>query len=187
MLLLRNQRKEQLEGPGVLCAVGLLFVLSRDSQQGIRFVVNSSEKQNPLFHSPSDRLVPAVAGGQMFAPQVSQLCDTGVMWGGVMCGCHFGILQHLSITTQTDSVGKLLTFGKRLFEFPWYFFSYLLASWYEVKGCFIEFFPLALPNLNVSFLMTLCRTSRGRLSSSLYCGGCANMCIVGSKSLYVPI
>lgn len=100
MLLLRNQRKEQLEGPGVLCAVGLLFVLPRDSQQGIRFVVNSSEKQNPLFHSPSDRLVPAVAGGQMFAPQVSQLCDTGVMWGGVMCGCHFGILQHLSITTH---------------------------------------------------------------------------------------
>lgn len=44
----------------------------------------------------------------MFAPQVSQLCDTGVMWGGVICGYHFGILQHY----YTDSVGKLLTFGK---------------------------------------------------------------------------
>lgn len=105
---MRNQRKEYLEGPGVLCAVVFCFVLPRDPQRGIRFVVNTSEKQKPLSHSPSDRLAPAVAEGQMFAPQVSQLCDTGVMWGGVIRGYHFGILQHY----YTDSVGKLLAFGK---------------------------------------------------------------------------
>lgn len=65
-----------------------------------------------------------------------------------------------------------------------FYFSNLLASWYKIKGCSIEFFPLASPNLNVSFLHFA--VLLGIASAAHLTVADVPMCVLGPKVCMYP-